>query len=476
MNRPKARLLSRMTDVPYLWVLFILYAAANSSLPLNLDARYWDDWTLVLADSREILIAFSENGSFLNMTGYMHVALLSAGPWLYHLVTFGVWFAIALLFQSILSREAAFCPRTRFFVMLFFLCAPVFAARHAMIMTPSLLYVFLFVLGWWFHPRNRILSLLCFFFSFGVQSLLVFYAAPMLASLLRNSGHRSFAQLIAWTRGHLDYLLAPFVFFFVKAQFFAPRGRYEGYNADFDVSGIPGIAKTQLGNALDQRPDITLLLVCLAVLAPVFYRLKLADFQERRPFLLIAAGAFMLLAGLVPYWIVGHLPIFEDWYSRHQLLMPFGIAVGCAGVLQLLPARLSMAAAAPITAVFLAMSLETSWDFWRDNQKQKAMIAFMEQSDQIRNAELLLLSDSTPNALHRAYRAYELTGMLRLAFGDQSRFAIPKTALPRYEDGSYDNLFKDVYNAAAHRRHAEVETVEMVITQASDGLRITTRP
>ena len=84
------------------WALFWTYLIAHGGILFLPNAIYWDDWTLVNVGRHNILGAFEQAGAFLNVTGYMHVGMLSAGPILYRLSTFTLLLANGYLLRQIL--------------------------------------------------------------------------------------------------------------------------------------------------------------------------------------------------------------------------------------------------------------------------------------------------------------------------------------------------------------------------------------
>jgi len=79
-----------------------------------------------------------------NLTGYLHVAMLEVGPWIYKVLTFVLMFASGLLLNLILKRHANIATETRFYIILLFLVLPFNIARVALIDFPYTLCYFLF--------------------------------------------------------------------------------------------------------------------------------------------------------------------------------------------------------------------------------------------------------------------------------------------------------------------------------------------
>ena len=84
-------------------------------------------------------------------------------------------------------------------------------------------------------PRilTRLLALGLFYFSFMMQSLLVFYAVFLLYAIVTWPGRAdgAGARLIAFLKRHADFIALPLLYWGVRAVWFRPFGEYEGYNA-----------------------------------------------------------------------------------------------------------------------------------------------------------------------------------------------------------------------------------------------------
>lgn len=153
-------------------ITFLCYLAAHGGIFLILNAVYWDDWTVWNSTPAAVLNEFRQLGSPFNFHGYVHVTMLSLGPWAYRLLTFILMYGTGLLFYKILEFQVWIRSEDRLLLVTLFLIFPFNAARVALIDFPYTLCLFLFFLGWYFIGKNRIASLACFAVSFlhGVAS------------------------------------------------------------------------------------------------------------------------------------------------------------------------------------------------------------------------------------------------------------------------------------------------------------------
>ena len=107
-------------------------------------------------------------------------------------------------------------------------------------------FVVVFVLAWLMLGKNRWIALLLFALSFTVQSLLVFYALPMLELLVRSRAWTSPRSLAWWAISKIDLLLLPFVWFAIKRTYFKPTDYYVSYNENFAWKNLSAAARQQV--------------------------------------------------------------------------------------------------------------------------------------------------------------------------------------------------------------------------------------
>ena len=355
----------------------------------------------------------------------------------------------------------------RLLIVILFLVSPFDAARVALVDFPYTLCLFLFFLGWYLIGKNRIASLACFFLSFNMESLLVFYVLPVLDSFFRENNSGRPRDLVVWGIRRLDFMAAPFIWFAIKLLFFKPSGIYEGYNEAFRGLNLLKTPVLQVEDFLSLSLPVSLMLVAVIICAMAVKRFgidlhALAARALRNRYFSI--GLLALVAGLFPYWILGHVPTFSEWTSRHQILMPLGAALLFLGIL----ACCEEGVKALFLAIGLGASLALNWSNYTgdilDWQKQKTIINFLRNSKDVAAANLLVFEDDTPNALSRVYRFYEWGGLIRLAYsGSSDKFGINSDQLDQYLRGDLDRYFSVHFNAEQHRRTGG-EMVRVIIT------------
>jgi hypothetical protein len=449
----------------YNLLLFLFYLIAHGGILFIPNAIYWDDWILYRAESSVILDLFRQTGSMFNYGAYLHIGLLELGPWIYKWLTFVLMFASGLLLNSVVKRHQKISDSNRFFLVLLFLVLPFNLARVALIDFPYTLCYFLFFLAWALMDRFRLLALALFFLSFNTNSLLVFYALPFFDILYRRGYFTSWKNVVIFIFRFADYFLLPFIYFLLKTRYFTPSGLYEGYNEGFNALNLIVVPSLQFVGAFKLNANVGLITILAAV---SFYlmreRVSFALLGKRVSVTYFIAGLIVFILGAFPYWIVGLVPNFTDWNSRHQLLLPLGCALVVLSVWHYLKG--GMALFSVIVGVCLAINVATYKDFYIDWQKQQQLIKLFSSNADVKDSELVVIDDQTIdiNAMGRVYRFYEWNGLFEVAFANQKRFGISKNDLPRYFAGEYrGGFYGDRYKSGSFKYNSTVRRVDLRI-------------
>lgn len=443
--------------------LFVLYTVAHGGIFFILQAVYWDDWVLFGNKSEVILDTFKQAGFFLNSFGYLHRFLTSNfDPWIYKLLTFAMTFFGGVLLYRILKKSNWVPEESVFWIVLLYLCTPLYIARVAMINFPYTLCLFLFLLGWFLIARNRSLSIFCFFLSFNTQSLLVFYSIPIAFLYFKINKKIELHAIYLFIKRHLDFILLPIVWFAIKFFYFKPYGIYVGYNEHYAFKNIKQSIGSQYYDFI--AVDISYKLLFIAFIATVVL-IRNAPIEPlygkmRSKALAFSIGAICLILGLFPYWILGHVPTFSEWTSRHQLLMPLGASIMLVVLASSFSQRSTFALLSFLVAVSLTINWKNYYSLYFDWKKQKELIGFMSQSEAVKSANLVVFQDLSSNALNRSYRFYEWNGLLKVALPDDERkFGINLSEYENYKAGGFDKNFNEHYQAKNHKRDSEQPVV-----------------
>jgi hypothetical protein len=117
-----------------LFAIFFLYAISHGAIFLLLNAVFWDDWILLMANPEIVVDMFVQQAATLfYLEGHLHVFLLKIGLWLYKLSTFFMMAGAGYFLYSILKKYRQITDELRFFIVLFFLTFPYYSARVSII-------------------------------------------------------------------------------------------------------------------------------------------------------------------------------------------------------------------------------------------------------------------------------------------------------------------------------------------------------
>jgi hypothetical protein len=387
----------------------------------------------------------------------LHATLLSFGNGIfsYRVACFAATCAIALAIFGILVRSRAFGRTDALLIAALALVFPVNQARIASINVPAQIYFALFMCAWYVSLRNlekpafwrRGLALVFFFISFSAQSLLVFYVLPIAHLFWVEVGKTSvlvpgtiWQKGFRWIRSNMDFLLAPFVFYLIRAVLYSPAPMYENYNA-ITIEGlytgawkaVTSLVPSFVDPIMASSPNLIVAAIfgggALVLLLSGYFKSQAPDGISKRPFLLIAGGLAAFVIGVYPYCVVYKIPSSMEWNSRLQLLVPFGAAMLLFGLIEVLSfgkRYLVLTATTYFILTFAWADLRMLHDYRLDWKKQLAIIEglkALEPARAARGGALLFVDDAADlNASERFFRFYELSGFLRRAYGDQTRF------------------------------------------------------
>ncbi|MDD5135441.1 MAG: hypothetical protein PHP01_08540, partial [Phycisphaerae bacterium] len=137
-------------------------------------------------------------------------------------------------------------------------------------------------------------------------------------------------------------------------------------------------------------------------------------------------GVLLFILAVFPYNAVRRIPELYDGNSRHQLLIPLGFSlILIYGTKIFIPFNKIQK---PVYSLFIAAFVLTNVHFYAEFQvdwfKQASLIENFKKSDIIRGNTTFLFDDKTEdlNASKRTFRFYEYTELMKLAFGDETRF------------------------------------------------------
>lgn len=421
---------------------------------------YFDDWILYTQLKRGDWASVRGMADQLGgIPAYLYVWAAAAAippPMIgYKILSLLLITGTGLLIYSICS-ESGLVSRTE--ALLISCLAVAYPSDHThvlLITVPYLIYWFVFLVATlllmrseaavgWRKLALRLIALVCFLFSFGLNSLLLFYFGVLLLGVLylRRRNGLTLARLFTEELPrHADLLIAPFAFWFVYRTYFPPNGIY-GYYHQFHL-GLGSIVVSirgfwQSGVVAQFHDSIEALalvpLVWLAALFAVqrFWRPGGTDPDPLRPRLaMLGFGVLLGALAVIPYIAVGLAPSDHGWNSRHTILL--GVAVGIvlvAGARILFRAgggSIGLLGTAVLVTLLLGFIVDSAvgyvgWEArWIKDSSVMANLAATPGADRY---SVYWIDDRYQVGGEPDHRYYEWSSMLGQAFGGQSRIGL----------------------------------------------------
>jgi len=473
---------------PYL-LIGVMAILSHGLLLLN-DGMYWDGWLLDnhLAEDDWAEVNKWATNSGMPAIGYFYWALKLVGiASFYKIVAFIALFVSALLVFKICLETKWLTKVEATGIALLSLVYPAYQTAVEMSTFRYLVFycIFLYViLQLWktirveaplvLTPWRRLLLLLLLFFSFNLNSLLVFYFPLILTlfwSLKESNAHLSWtAVLKKHVPSKLDFIAVPFIFFAIKNIFSPTSGVYANYNKlNLNPASLGTHVGTYIENALVGQfevalsgllahPFLLLLIFALTYLAYAKYQPETNETEnppgDTPAILLVAFAGLLLVSAIFPYAAVAQSPSLEGWHTRHALLASLPVALLVVSLLRPMwfifagQARGAMDGrfAALLIGVLLLASFSLStistYISWQARAvKDKAIIGILADTPILKGISVFWVDDQYPLGGERLYRFYEWAGMLKKAWGGESRIGFQTQGYSTESLAIYGNFY-----------------------------------
>jgi hypothetical protein len=341
-----------MNQIPRksLYTLLLIYFLSNAFLLVN-NGIYWDDWTLTNMSLDQLKAQFLDNGGYYIGLAHLHWFLntfFSYPPVVYRFLVFFSGMGTAIFFyRSLLSLRVGEDNIFPFYAACIWAAIPFNLAKVSMICVTYNIALFFFAIALYLfidslqnqRRLSVIVSCILFLCSFTTNSLVLLYSIiiPIYFYVKRDF---SFTQIRNMFRTIPHYLVLPFIFAACKATFYHPSssGLHDevGYYTitlskllEIPTNFIYTFIESNLGliNVFyDTVFQSVILLVSFLILAFLLSR-KLKGYQP------VAAGRNIVFIGIalftlavLAYLLIGKVPHYNNFDSRHQLLLGFGVA------------------------------------------------------------------------------------------------------------------------------------------------------
>jgi len=401
------------------WVsAIILYTLSWGWSLLRPNTLYWDDWAIYFDSPADYGLKYALDMGRAPWGGLIEFYLQQVGTWAVSLATFVIFFATSLLIFIILFQKTYLADIQVRIITILFLIVPVNHARIAVTIFDYTTSYFMFFLGWLILIRHRsfrsfILSWVVLFLSLKTHSLLFFIMLPFLhfvwlnKDALKNSKKLRVVHIQVFSIAFL-----PIIYFLLRKLFWPPTKVWIDYHhvtsAGLQVALLPIIIGL-----------VPLILIAIR---------KAKNLSVNFGLTLLVIGFLVTALALFPYFAgelyVGYagrpayITVFEfraDWRSRHQLLMPLGLALSVVGLNELFNWRKKNIVF--VATIALSVTLNMFWgsQYFLMSHKQEQLVELFKTTEG--KVEIASVEDQTMrfNGRESTFRGYEWNGFMMLA-------------------------------------------------------------
>jgi hypothetical protein len=351
------------------WVsAIILYTLSWGWSLLRPNTLYWD-WAVLFNKPANYGLQYLSDMGQAPWRGLVEFCLAQLGTWTFSIATFAMFFMTSLFIFEIL-RPAIFLSVSQVrLITILFLIVPVTHARIAIAVFSYTTSYFLFFLGWLILVRYQsfrsfILSWLFLFLSLMTHSLLFFLLLPFLQFVYVNRKDLANSNKFGPTYTRISLIaILPIFYSVLKVFIWKPSERWSDYHQIYPR----GIA---LG-----------LIYYLPFVLLSFLLIFKKSVKTKFPSLLIVnLGFFALGSAMFPYFAGNYfdrwsiLEFNSDWSSRHQLLMPLGLALSVVGLNELFNWRKKNVVF--VATIVLSVTLNMFWgsQYFLMSHKQEQLV------------------------------------------------------------------------------------------------------
>jgi len=455
-------------SVPLLLTLLVLFC--HFPLLLN-NGAYWDGWVVYGLyqnhNASELFAMFRDNG--IPWFAYLHRLMWFAPNVLlaYRVTAFASILVSTLMVYSIGRRTRMLSATESVLVAAIFCTYTAYQMYFELITLPYVVCYALFLIalrcalgvpaGLVARVLLRLTSLLLFFVSFLTASFIALYGAALLLLVLhrrRDWLDRNPLMAIVRLGQFVDYLLVPFVFFYVKSVFWISSGLYATYNKIEIVpenwpSAFYRFAVAALQDQFERAwtlpavNPVAFAALCMCVVACGYgcmhlFKLQRSTVQKRGSvagtLALVSFCAILFAAAMLPYIVVNKLPAATGWATRNALLINLPVAVFLALLGRVIgmfvPRRAAVLMRGVVATLLVSGFVVGTWSIYLNWElrwiKDSSTIVNLRSlpRDQIERASMIWVDDDTAR-WHEKYIYYEYAGLFKNAWHEERRFGNP---------------------------------------------------
>lgn len=474
-----------------LLLIITIYSVSNIILLIN-NGRFWDDWAGFNSTFEEMMNFAYRLGPTYHVYWQYYLLHLTNNPvLLFHWLTFIIGIVNIILFYKIISFFITEKPFCNYAITLLFAVIPynstkiIMACFNYSVGLLLFLTAILFFLSY-IESRKiilRIISLAFFFLSFAfLNSTLVMFQAVIIyilffynkdkiinfiktnvkylfsstkkniISLIIDKTYQNknskryclivFHKLLVW----IDFIILPFLFWFIRITFFYPKGVYGSINynkpvfiriinfpielLDVILNNLFNIFSQNIN--LDHKIDKTLYVIFFIIIFFIQRKMfgqntnQLENTDKKK--LLFLSGLFFFSAAAFPYIATGLHPNFNqgEYASRHQILLIIGASLIVLSFVLLLTKIIKnqIIILSLIIPLFMITTIKQQMAYTYSWLKQESLENHFKKIPELRNFNYFCVIDNAisynETALYYDLDVY--TGIYKKIYGTQNKY------------------------------------------------------
>jgi len=460
----------------YLAIIVIYYAAYFFFLVNN--GLFWDDWVW----TGNIIRGYIEISRKLYALRYpgLLLAFIYLSPPILIRVLISICYLLPGFILYSISQKEGIARIDRIFIVLIFLLIPINLAKYTLAIAAYSFYCLLFYIASYLYINNynkmgivvRLVSLILYFLSFTLNSLLAFFAVPFLyvfSKFIRNREAEGVKGIVKgfglFLKKNFDFAIVPFIFFGIKQIHMLTDKVYKtgiyaniGYNRlhfmDFAMAPVKYFvwlkdaltdSIRRAGYILESNLGVSLLIIAVIVYL-VFFTDKTREEKNSKAIVRNIIVSLIIFAFAVfPYIAVGVQYSGGTFGSRNNILLPVSLSFLIYYLFNMIAIKLRISRnminlfKISLLLSYLLFNISQGKSFYFDNIKQQAIIANITENNDIKTNSVFLVKDNAMRLnANREYNFYDFSGLFYKAFGDEKRIAV-------YVGPNALNEIKDAY-------------------------------
>lgn len=454
--------------------LFLIYIIAHGLSFGLIYAQFYDHLVFLNWDKEVLISVENQKNIILDSNLYILLFVRSLSAEVYFILSFFLFFFSSLIFNKIVNLFYPITKETGYLLTVFYLILPFALIKFNVSIFFYLLCMYCFLLGWYFIISSRILSLFFFFISFNMQSLLVLYSLPIISYFFYQKKNNLFCvkEFFFFLKKKIDFFILPFIFFFIKISFYKPSGYYKNYNENYDIGNLVIAPIFQFMDLFRNNLSIGFLIFgCLVAFLILKYIFTPFNNYIKKNNINALVPIIGLVASLFPYWILGHVPTFSSFSSRHQLLLLISTPLFIIFFLNFVKKKYFKISVILIVSLSLSINFQIYSAYNIEYLKQKKLITYLSDNKNLfYNNNAIVMNDKIKNTIiaysNNNNQVYN-NGIFKRVFNNEKYFVININEIDDYTEGKLDYKFDGYHLASQHKRQHNNNII--ILTIESEG-------